>query len=122
MSKVSKITDSNGNAWVVVPVPEYVDGNGGQQLLDVSVKLLGAGILRQAFDMTGTRVVNSVGISRLIEMIERLDEEDGTVAFITTSRIIAKSFQVMGLLAKSTVCGSVQELCDPPSPGEATTG
>ena len=110
MSKVQKITDRDGRLWVVIPTPSYIDGRSGQELLDVAYKLLEAGVNRLLFNMGDTRVVNSVGISRLIEMIEKFDESGGSVAFCTARPIIIKTFRIMGLLQKASVYSSVQEL------------
>lgn len=112
MSKAQKITDRDGRLWVVIPTPSYIDGRSGQDLLDIAYRLLEAGVNRLLFNMEDTRVVNSVGISRLIEMIEKFDESGGSVAFCTARPIIMKTFRIMGLLQKASVHNSVQELAD----------
>ena len=42
----------------------YIDGNTGQKILDMSMRVLENGISRIAIDLSPTRVVNSLDISR----------------------------------------------------------
>ncbi len=108
----TQIKDRAGNQWIVIASPDYVDGKGGQTLLDVAERLGKAGAFYAAFDMTSTQVVNSVGIARLIEVIEAYDERGGRVAFCTTRPILVKTFKIMGLLGKAVLVPSVRELAD----------
>ena len=45
----------------------------------------------------GTKIVNSIGISILIEIIEKMLEIDGKLAFCSLTPTIEKTFQIMGL-------------------------
>ncbi|MCH7789858.1 MAG: anti-anti-sigma factor, partial [Acidobacteria bacterium] len=60
--------------------------------------------------MTQTQVVNSVGISRLIEIIEICDQKAGGVVFCTTRPILMKTFKIMGLLTKARLVARVEDL------------
>jgi anti-anti-sigma regulatory factor len=42
-------------------------------------------------------VINSIGISILIEIIEKMQEAHGTLAFCHLTRTIQKTFTIMGL-------------------------
>ena len=110
MSGPRQIKDTIGNAWLVVDSPRYFDGNTGQKLLDAVKKLAEGGVIRFAFDMTETQVVNSVGVSRLIEIIELCDQKAGGVAFCTTRPILLKTFKIMGLLLKARVVDAVDDV------------
>ncbi len=107
-----RFTDKAGRTWVAIPAPAYIDGQSGQDLLDTALQLLEIGFNRVALDMASTRAVNSVGISRLIGVIERLDKEDGTLALCTPNPAIAKTFHIMGLAKKALVCQVLQEVKD----------
>jgi len=63
----------------------------GHALIDEGLKLLVINIER-------SRIISSIGISVLIEVIERLREMDGRVAFCCATSTIAKTLKIMGLL------------------------
>lgn len=109
MSTIEQFVDAQGRQWVVVPAPAYVDGKGGRALADVSHRLLEKGVAHIVLDFGGTRVVNSVGIARLIEIVEAFRERDGAVALCTSNPLIVKTFRMMGLAQKATLWGCVQE-------------
>ena len=110
MAEIKQIVDPQGRQWVVLPAPPYIDGGSGQKLLDISLRLIEEGVSHLALDMGNTRVVNSIGISRLIQMIEMLEERNGTLAFCTPNKTIAKTFRIMGLLRKAALYTSVEEI------------
>ena len=107
-----QIKDQAGNQWIVIPSPEYVDGKSGNTLLEMADRLGKAGALCIAFDMTTTQVVNSVGISRLIEVIESNAQRGGRVAFCTARPILTKTFKIMGLLGKAQLVSVVDDLAN----------
>jgi len=107
-----KFMDKANRTWVAIPAPNYIDGQSGQDLLDVALQLLQVGFSRLALDMASTRAVNSVGISRLIGIIETLEKKDGKLALCTPNPAIAKTFQIMGLAKKALVCRVLQEVKD----------
>ena len=47
--------------------------------------------------LQGTKIVNSIGISILIEIIEKMIEIDGKLAFCCLTPTIEKTFHIMGL-------------------------
>lgn len=53
--------------------------------------------------MAGTKVVNSIGVSILIEIIEKLQEVDGKIGYYNLAPIVSKTFNIMGLTKYSTV-------------------
>ena len=110
MSEIEQFTDRRGHQWVVLPGPKYIDGNSGQKLLDLSLLLLDKGANHLALNMADTHVVNSVGFSRLIELVEAYGQHGGAVAFCTTNPLIVKTLRMMGLMTKATLYGSVQEV------------
>ena len=66
MAEPTHFTDREGQQWIALAADAYIDGNAGQRILDLSLRILEKGIPRVAVDLSPTRVVNSVGIA-LIE-------------------------------------------------------
>jgi anti-anti-sigma regulatory factor len=59
--------------------------------------------------MAGTKVVNSIGVSILIEIIEKLQEVDGKIGYYNLAPIVSKTFNIMGLTKYSTVFATEEE-------------
>ena len=54
-------------------------------------------------------VVNSIGVSILIEIIEKLQESDGKLGYFNLAPIVAKTFNIMGLTKYSTIYESEED-------------
>jgi anti-anti-sigma regulatory factor len=59
--------------------------------------------------MAGTKVVNSIVVSILIEIIEKLQEVDGKIGYYNLAPIVSKTFNIMGLTKYSTVFATEEE-------------
>ena len=56
-----------------------------------------------------SKVVNSIGVSILIEIIEKLQEVDGKLGYFNLAPIVEKTFTIMGLTRYSTVFSDESE-------------
>ena len=54
-------------------------------------------------DLENSKVVNSIGVSILIEIIEKLQEVDGKLGYYNLAPIVEKTFNIMGLTKYSSV-------------------
>jgi anti-sigma B factor antagonist len=93
----------------IVEVRGYINNTGGEQVANACETLIAEGVRRFALNLGGSSLVNSVGISFLIEIIEKVRELGGRVAFCQVSRTIAKTFQIMGLLQLASLHQTEQE-------------
>lgn len=109
MTGVDQFKDPQGRLWMVLPAPPYIDGNGGQKLLDLAVHLIPKNVRHLILNMEGTRAANSIGISRMILMLETLDESGGRIAFCAIHPTIRRTLQVMGLMQKALVFDTLEE-------------
>ncbi len=80
-----------------IKVGGYINNNGGQLLFQEYEKYKEKKLVEVVLDMENTSVVNSIGISYLIEMIENLNDNDGKLYFTNISPAIEKTFEIMGL-------------------------
>jgi anti-anti-sigma factor len=55
------------------------------------------GVRTLLLNLRETKIVNSIGISILIEIIEKMIEKEGRIAFCSLTPVIHKTFQIMGL-------------------------
>ena len=60
-------------------------------------------------NMQDSKMVNSVGIAIVIEMIEDAINNEGSFSFCCVSPTIAKTFQIMGLRQLSSIYETEEE-------------
>ncbi|HUO87134.1 MAG TPA: STAS domain-containing protein [Thermoanaerobaculia bacterium] len=75
----------------------YINNQGGEEIARVAYQLLEEGYKTLLLNLRGTKIVNSIGISILIEIIEKMIEIDGRLAFCCLTPTIEKTFHIMGL-------------------------
>jgi anti-anti-sigma factor len=81
----------------------YINNEGGQAIADAANDLMGKGCETLLIDLEGTRIINSIGVSILLEIMERLIEQNGRLAFCNLTPTIAKTFEIMGLVQYSSI-------------------
>ena len=88
---------------VVISTDGYLNNIGGEKVSEVCDQYMQKGKNKFLIDLTKTSVVNSIGVSILIEIIEKLQEVDGKLAYCNLASIVAKTFNIMGLTKYSTI-------------------
>lgn len=88
--------DSQGR-FAVIHTDGYINNLAGERIGEVANQLINEGFRRLVINMEKSTVINSIGISILIEVIERMQEVHGVLAFCRLTRTIAKTFTIMGL-------------------------
>ncbi len=81
----------------VISASGYINNEGGQAVADAVERLLEEGSTTLLVDLSGTRIINSIGISILLEILEKLLDAGGRLAFCNLTPTIAKTFEIMGL-------------------------
>ena len=81
----------------VIRARGYLSRVGGEQLEREVVRLLGSGRRRFVINLHDTDLVNSVGISILIGVIEQVRERGGELAFSELTPVNEEIFKIMGL-------------------------
>lgn len=87
----------------------YINNVGGEEISVVANGLIDEGILHLVLNLEKSNVVNSIGISILIEVIERIVELEGKIAFCHLTNTIAKTFNIMGLTQYAEIYASETE-------------
>ena len=75
----------------------YINNVGGEEIANRAYELMDAGTKTLLLNLRETKIVNSIGISILIEIIEKMIEKGGQIAFCCLTPVIHKTFQIMGL-------------------------
>lgn len=82
---------------LVLKTEGYINSSAGEQIVDEFSKHLSGGINKLIMDLEKSHVVNSIGISCLIEIVEKLIQVDGKLIFTNLDPSIEKTFTLMGL-------------------------
>jgi len=87
----------------VVTTDGYINNTAAEKIAVVCVEHMEAGVRKFVLNLERSRIINSIGISILIEVIEKVRGVGGGVAFSNLTPTIAKTFKIMGLLNTSTI-------------------
>ena len=88
---------------VVLATDGYLNNIGGEKISEICDEYLDKGKNMFLINLEKSTVVNSIGVSILIEIIEKLQEVDGRLAYCNLASIVEKTFNIMGLTKYSTI-------------------
>ncbi|MCX6338282.1 MAG: STAS domain-containing protein [Bacteroidetes bacterium] len=91
------------NEVVIIETDGYLNNEGGQMVYDICIEKMQLGTRKILLNLTGTKVVNSIGVSILIEVIEKLQEVEGKLGYYNMAPIVEKTFHIMGLSKYSSL-------------------
>jgi anti-anti-sigma factor len=94
---------------VVIYTSGYINNLGGQKIVDEFGLHHKDGLNNYIFNLEESKVVNSIGISFLIEVIEKLNETKGKLIFTNLNPSIDKTFTIMGLFHYAEKAENVEE-------------
>ena len=95
---------------LIITTEGYINNSAGELLLNEMEKHSDKNIKKVLVDLAKTKVVNSIGISFLIEMIEKLNDTDGKLYFTNLDPAIDKTFNIMGLFQYAEKIDSADQL------------
>jgi len=97
MTETLKLSVDRRQGIAVLNTDGYINNQGGEEIARSAYELIGEGYRVLLLNLAGTKIVNSIGISILIEIIERMLEVEGRLAFSNLTPTIEKTFHIMGL-------------------------
>ena len=103
MTEGLKLTIERRDGLAVIYTEGYINNQGGEEIARAAYSLLDEGHRRLLLNLTGTRIINSIGISILIEIIEKMLEVEGRLAFCELTPTIEKTFHIMGLAQYASI-------------------
>ena len=109
MTDSLKLTVDRRDGVAVVYTDGYINNQGGEEIAKVAYELLDEGYRCLLLNLAGTKIVNSIGISILIEIIEKMIEIDGKLAFCNLTPTIDKTFHIMGLAQYTSIFPNEEE-------------
>jgi anti-anti-sigma factor len=97
MTESLNLTVDRRDGLAVIYTEGYINNQGGEEIARAAYKLLDEGFKVLLLNLAGTKIVNSIGISILIEIIEKMIEINGKLGFCCLTATIEKTFHIMGL-------------------------
>ena len=94
---------------VVITTEGYLNNVGGEKISEACYAEIDKGKKYFLLDLENSKVVNSIGVSILIEIIEKLQEIDGKLGYFNLAPIVAKTFKIMGISSYSELYESEDE-------------
>jgi anti-anti-sigma factor len=82
---------------LVMKTEGYINNVAGEKISEEFSKNFSGGVNKVIIDMEKSKVINSIGISYLLEVIEKLNESNGKLIFINLDPTIDKTLNIMGL-------------------------
>jgi len=101
MTESLNVTVDRRQGLAVIYTEGYINNQGGEELIGD----LGEGYKVLLLNLAGTKIVNSIGISILIEIIEKMIEINGKLGFCCLTPTIEKTFHIMGLAQYAPIFG-----------------
>jgi len=101
--RITLETDVLPDGVGLIAAAGYINNEGGQAIADAATQLMNEGCGTLLIDLDGTRIINSIGVSILLEIMEKLLEDNGRLAFCNLTPTISKTFEIMGLVQYAKV-------------------
>ena len=97
MTEILKLNVDRREGLAVIYTEGYINNQGGEEIARAAYALLDEGYRKLLLNLTGTKIINSIGISILIEVLEKVMERKAVLAFCGLTPTIDKTFRIMGL-------------------------
>jgi anti-anti-sigma factor len=109
MPDTFELTVKRSDGVGILETDGYLNNLGAERVADACDELIDEGFRNILVNLERSRIVTSIGISILIEVLLKMRDLDGAVAFCCASPTVAKTFKIMGLLKASSIYDTEEE-------------
>jgi len=95
---------------LILKTEGYLNNIGGERIAKEVSEQLSNNINKVVIDLEKSKVVNSIGISYLIDVIEQLNEKNSKLIFTNLDPTIEKTCDIMGLFQYAEKADSTDQL------------
>ncbi len=92
-----KVRTRSSNDVFIVYIDGYLNSLMGEEVERVVQEALDGNTAKILLNFEGTRLINSIGISIIINIVEKIMERGGLLSFCCLSRINRELFQMTGV-------------------------
>jgi anti-anti-sigma factor len=104
----SLTSELRGNR-LVIATSGYVNNIGGEAIAAEFNRHFANGVKEVVVNLAGSRVVNSIGMSFLLEILEKLQDSDGKLVFTNLDPAVDKMLTIMGIFNMAGKAADVDE-------------
>jgi anti-anti-sigma factor len=97
VTEICKVAAERRGDVAILSTDGYINNQGGEEIARQAYTQLESGARALVLNLEKTRIVNSIGISILIEVLEKVMDRKGKLAFCGLTPTIDKTFRIMGL-------------------------
>lgn len=97
MSADFNISSELRDDTLIIKTDGYINNIAGEKIVEEFLNNFKDGMNKVVMDLEKTKVVNSFGISYLIDVIEKLSEKNARLIFTNLDLTIEKTFDTMGI-------------------------
>jgi anti-anti-sigma factor len=97
MEQPFTLTSEINQECLIITTSGYVNNVGGEAIAEEFQRHFADGVRKVIINLGHSKVVNSVGMSFLIEIIEHLNEANGRLVFTNLDPAVEKMLAIMGL-------------------------
>jgi anti-anti-sigma factor len=105
---VETVTDDQGR-YAVVRTNGYINNLGAERIEQEIEGLIEKGFKRFIINFAHSPIINSMGLSILIGVIEKTMEVGGKLAFSNLTEVNAETMEIMGLTGYATILPTEEE-------------
>lgn len=98
MSEEFSLTHQVDGSVLIIRTNGYLNDLGAEQVDEICSEHLEKGTNKIVINLEQSPLINSIGISILIGVIEAIEESEGALAFTNLTPTNRKTFEMMGLL------------------------
>jgi len=97
MSTDLSVHTNKKDDYAVLYTEGYINNVAGEKIAEEFNRLFDEGYRKFIFNLEKSSIVNSIGISILIEIIEKTVAAKGKLCFCNLTPVISRTFEIMGL-------------------------
>jgi len=109
VSESCKVSSERRGDVAILWTDGYINNQGGEEIAREAYAHLDNGARALVLNLEKTRIVNSIGISILIEVLEKVMDRKGVLAFCALTPTIDKTFRIMGLAQYAAIYPTQEE-------------
>jgi anti-anti-sigma factor len=85
------------NGSLVLSTEGYINQTAGEQISESCKKYIADSGKQIVLDLKGSKIINSVGISHILEVIELINSQGGKLTFVNLDAAVEKTLTIMGI-------------------------
>lgn len=94
---------------IIIETDGYINNAAGDEIAECCKKCISEGKTKLLVNLGKSPVINSVGVSIFIEVIEELQIKKGSIGFFNLVPIVRKTFDIMGITKYSAIYNNEEE-------------